>query len=523
MPSSRRLTLAVTATAASFALGGGAAAQAAPIPGATTGPSTTKNPYVIPVAPGVETKSLLTVGDLPARNGYRMVGIPDGLGAFRSGRNLDVYMNQELTAGAGVVRRHGQKGAFVSHLTLDSRTLEVKEGSDLINPTVRFWDYASQTYRSTPSSGGVNPRNPLDTFAAAAPAFARFCSGTLAAVGTFRARFSGRGFDGRIYFGNEENGDNGRSFAITDDGQAQQLPRLGQFSWENTVPAENRSNRTTVIGDEDGADGQLWMYYGTKRRTGSAFDRAGLTNGVLNVIDAVDETVSTDAQFRAKYGKGVSAEVDLSNVDWDQSGAAANREAKAEGLSLNRIEDGTWDPENPNDYYFLTTEGGATTPDPGTTIPRDGGGLWRLRLEDVDEPELGGTLTLLLDGTEAPYLSKPDNVTIDEDGNLLIQEDPGANAHVARIVAYDIQSGRRGVLATFDPALFAPATPGASNAVITTDEESSGIIDVSDELGRNTFLFDAQVHKANPDPELVEEGQLLTMQVRNFNRVYNLG
>jgi len=519
MPS-RRHTFAVAVTAASLVAAGGAPAQAAP--STKNGPSTTKKPYVIPVAEDVTTTSLLTVGDKPATNGYRMVGIPDGLGAFRDGRDLQVFMTHELRDTAGVTRRHGQKGAFVSQMTVDRRTLEVRKGADLINPGVRFWDYPSQTYGTMSSTGGLNPRDPADTFVAQTPAFARFCSATLTALGQLRSRFTNRGYNGRIFFGNEENGNEGRSFGITEDGDAQQLPRLGLFSWENTVPAANRSNRTIVMGNEDGAEGQLWVYSGSKRATGSAFDRAGLTNGALNVLDAVDETVSTDAQLRTKYGKGVPVDVDLANVDWDQSGASANREAKTDGLTLNRIEDGHWDPRRPNDYYFLTTEGGATTPAPGTTIPRDGGGLWRLRVEDVEEPELGGTLTLLLDGSEAPYLSKPDNMTIDDRGNLLIQEDPGGNAHLARIVAYDISSGRRGLLAKFDPALFAPATPGGSNAVLTTDEESSGIIDVSDALGRSTFLFDAQVHKANPDPELVEEGQLLTLEVDDFDDVYDI-
>lgn len=107
--------------------------------GVHIGPSTTKKPYVLPVATGVETTSLLTVGDKPATNGYKMVGIPDGLGAFRAGRNFEVFMNHELQPTAGATRRHGQKGAFVSNMTIDRRTLEVKAGRDLVNPGVRYW------------------------------------------------------------------------------------------------------------------------------------------------------------------------------------------------------------------------------------------------------------------------------------------------------------------------------------------------------------------------------------------------
>ena len=71
-------------TSIAFATLGLGSASAAPGTG-VTGPSTTTAPYVLPVADGVETTSILTVGDEPAdSHGYEMVGIPDGLGASRA-------------------------------------------------------------------------------------------------------------------------------------------------------------------------------------------------------------------------------------------------------------------------------------------------------------------------------------------------------------------------------------------------------------------------------------------------------
>jgi hypothetical protein len=62
------------------------------------GPSTTTEPYMIPSIDGVETVSILTVGD--DVGGYRMAGIPDGLGAFRGKRGeFTLLMNHEITAG----------------------------------------------------------------------------------------------------------------------------------------------------------------------------------------------------------------------------------------------------------------------------------------------------------------------------------------------------------------------------------------------------------------------------------------
>src|SRR5689334_16002616 len=60
------------------------------------GPSTTTEPYLIPTVPGVKFVSILTVGD--NIGGYRMVGIPDGLGLFNSSKSdFTVLMNHEIT------------------------------------------------------------------------------------------------------------------------------------------------------------------------------------------------------------------------------------------------------------------------------------------------------------------------------------------------------------------------------------------------------------------------------------------
>ena len=518
-PRTRRMAAAVAAIS-SLAAGAAVAAPA----GTSRGPSTSTNPYVLPVANGVAIKSLLSVGDSgSASNGYEMVGIPDGLGAFggAGGDRFTLFMNNELTTTAGRVRRHGQQGAFVERLRIDSESLEVEKGRDLINPGVRYWDYPSRTYGSTPSRGGANPREPMDTFVAQMAAFSRFCSGSLTPRGLLYDESTRRGYRKQIYFANEEAGAEGRVFGVTKNGKARQLPRLGLASWENTNVADTRNETTLTIGDEDGSEGQLWVHLGRKLRSGGAFDRAGLTNGGVYVVDLADEAVDSDAEFRAAFGKGKRARFTIGTdeeINWDRSGEHQNEEALARGLSLNRIEDGAFDPRNPDDYYFTTTEGapGSVPGQPGVT--RDGGGLWRLRFDNVRKPKRGGTLELLLDGTEAPALNKPDNMTIDGHGNLLIQEDPGNNAQLARIVAYDIETGRRGVLAEFDPSLFREGAP----RFITQDEESSGIIDAGRMLGRGWFLFDAQIHEANPDPALVEYGQLLAMRVRNFRDVYDI-
>ena len=70
-----------------FKTASAAAALTAAVAAQITGPSTATAPTVLPNASlptgSVSTVSLLTVGD--SIGGYRMVGLPDGMGGFLSG------------------------------------------------------------------------------------------------------------------------------------------------------------------------------------------------------------------------------------------------------------------------------------------------------------------------------------------------------------------------------------------------------------------------------------------------------
>src|SRR5262245_32698379 len=111
-----------------------------------TGPSSSASPYLEATAAGVSFTSIMTVGDSVNNKPdgvtpYRMVGIPDGLGAFDNGDGtFTLLMNHEIpvtvTAGvatpAGTARAHGNAGAFVSMWTIDKATLEVLKVEDLL-------------------------------------------------------------------------------------------------------------------------------------------------------------------------------------------------------------------------------------------------------------------------------------------------------------------------------------------------------------------------------------------------------
>lgn len=258
--SARRMrTWAITLVV--VAAGQSAAAQ-------TTGPSSSESPFLLPVAPGVETVSLLTVGDAPSGSPYRLVGIPDGMGAFDNGDGtFTILLNHELTSSSGVTRAHGATGAFVSRWTVDASTFEIIAGEDLIRE-VFIWNTATRTHEPS-----------------VAERFSRFCSGDLPAESAFYNAATGLGTRELIYTNGEETGSEGQAFAHIasgpNAGRSFDLPRCGKLSFENAVAAPLAGDVTVVVGLDDVTGGQIYVYVGRKTDSGRAIRRAGLTNGFL--------------------------------------------------------------------------------------------------------------------------------------------------------------------------------------------------------------------------------------------------
>jgi hypothetical protein len=75
---------------------------------------------------------------------------------------------------------------------------------------------------------------------------------------------------------------------------------------------------------------------------------------------------------------------------------------------------------------------------------------------------------------------------------------------------YDPKTDQLTLLAQHDPDRFDPTAPAGGEPFLTQDEESSGIIDVTDILGsagQNVYLLDVQAHYPIAG-ELVQGGQL---------------
>jgi len=470
------------------------------------GPSTTTAPYLLPSVAHVRTVAMLTAGN--AVGGYRMAGIPDGLGAFRSGpKEFTLLMNHEITAARpGVVRAHGSNGAFVSRWTIDAETLEVKRGEDL-----------------TPSADHVFLWDPaVSQYARGTTQWQRLCSGDLAAESAYFAH--GAGTRDRIFLNGEEVSD-GRAWARIASGphagEVWQLPRLGRLSFENAVASPHPQERTVVVCTDDGVlstaanasafPSEVYVYVGAKQRRGTTIEQAGLTNGSLFGMTisvnglAVTEESDVFGLGNASTGYVGKGRFGLANLGDVSSHTALQLEQAsiAAGVArLQRCEDGAWDPrpQRRDDFYFVTTASLANNCR-----------LWRLRFDDVEHPEAGGTIEILLRGDEGHKML--DNVTIDRFGRILMDEDPGNSERISKIWLYAIDTRELIQVAAHNPRFFDGAA--ASPDFITLDEESSGLIDAAEILGDGWFLLDVQAHKlaGAADADLVEGGQLLAMFV----------
>jgi RTX calcium-binding nonapeptide repeat (4 copies) len=460
------------------------------------------SPYLVPMdtnaaTPAIDSKvsftPLLTVGDHVGN--YAMAGIPDGLGAFDNGDGtFTVLMNHELNADQGAVHAHGAQGAFVSEWVFDKTTLQVLSGQDLMQ---HVWTYDSTSKDYVDHSAALG--NGI--------AFSRFCSADLPDQGAFYNAATGLGYNGgQLYLNGEESGVEGRSMAHIasgpDAGNSYELAWLGNMAYENVVANPNTGDKTVVGMMDDGQNGQVYFYFGDKKAAGNAVEQAGLTGGHLfgikvedfagNNNNASNSTSPLGADQMSKFSL-----VDLGDVS-GMTGAQIDQASESAGVaSFLRPEDGAWDTISANRFYFVTTN--------AFDQPSQ---LWAVDFADASNPAAGGTIKLLLDGSEGQQML--DNITVNEDGKLILCEDVGNNAHIGKVWEYDPLADSLIPVAQHDPARFAPG----GDFFLTQDEESSGVLDISDILGsesQNAYLIDVQAH-FDLGGSLVQGGQLLVMQ-----------
>ncbi|MES1254171.1 MAG: hypothetical protein ABUS56_01085 [Acidobacteriota bacterium] len=477
-------TLRITLTAAvAIAFAPAAHAQ-------VQGPSTGSTPYVLPLLPGTETISVLTVdntGSTPddiVNVNYGMVGLPDGMGAFDNGDGtFTLLVNHELGDTLGVVRAHGGKGSFVSKWIIKKNTLEVIAGEDLMKQ-VYGWNAATQ--QSNTVTGTFN--------------FNRYCSADLPDVSAFYNAATGLGTQARIFMHGEESGafgwarasvasgpDTGKSYILGKFNLSTNGSGLtGVGGWENLLANPFPQDKTLVIGNNDGGTGimnnSLAVYVGTKTNSGSEADRAGLTNGTLKFVVVAGNPV--------EIVNNTTRATNIANgTRFSLSGTAST--------TFSRPEDGEWNPLNPREFYFVTTDRLDQVSD-GLGAQVGQTRLWRLTFDDLTNPDAGGKIDLLINGrtVNGQKVNMFDNITVNKvTGRVILLEDVGGAEHNGKAWEYDPATDSLTIIAKHDAARFgdrANGTTKAATAPFTNDEEMSGVIDIT------AIMAGGALHKGNP-------------------------
>ena len=486
--------------------------------------ATSVKPYVEPVGGDYEVKALFSADDkVPLLGGesgqqYRMVGIPDGLGARPNGDGTSaLYMNHELGYTAlsePVVGGPKNRGAIVSQWILDEdgdpvagrRAYDsVYDGDELLGPAPVVGNEAQM-----PSQ------------------FARFCSGFLAGPG--------QGFDRWIYLTNEEDasastfdGLGGLSVAIFDN-ELHTLPALGRYSKENTVVQPGHGKRTVIFSFEDGPatlDNQLYMYVGEKDRSAraSVLERNGLVDGKVYVFRALDPAMNSERTFTS--GSVTGEWVEIPNAD-ELTAEELEAASDAVGaMTFVRPEDGAFNPNNRNEVFFDTT-GSSSGADDGVN---ELGRLYSLRLHPGNPLGPAGLSivynadTIVAAGGDIAI--SPDNLDlsrrhlmINEDGTTESRAVMAAKGRDGSIWRFDLDKGpvhAVGVDAATATRVAQLDPPGRDGVAVGPGVwETSGIIDASTLFGRDTWISDVQAHPPTTAPGgstvTVEDGQLFLMR-----------
>lgn len=443
---------------------------------------TSTAPYLTVADPVNDSvKAIVTTGDMIGD--YKFARIPDGIGAYKTGQTLNVFVNHELNDGT-----NHEGFAKVSNLKLD------QEGA-IIN--AEFVIDGSELYE-------------------------RLCSSSLV---------EGYGFDHPVYFTNEEVED-GIVVAINGrNGKVIEMPWLGKFSHENTIHVPyffESTGKTVVLSFEDGdaTESEVYMYV--------AGSPEGLLegNGQLYVF-GTDDPVTYNTWDDIYYSTGAVSGT-FKPVTWDhatQNEGDLHSEATSAGaFQFIRPEDGAMDKRVGSENILYMADTGNNVDENGLAIPIGSNGqswergrIYSFAFTDSSDPTKA-EFQVIMDGNDpvAPgydvdlslAMSNPDNIDTSEN-SLMIQEDRIGATRSSPTEPYEMTNNAKIIrvdLSTIDAGaavmeLVAYNNQDADQAALHGNWESSGVLDVSEMYGEGTWLVTVQAHS------LQEDGQLLLLTV----------
>ncbi len=429
-----------------------------------------------------EIEALATVGDVLPGSGQVMAPIPDGIGVYGGGRHLTLLLNHELGAG-------GVGGQFpfsrVSKFTIDTRNLGILDHEYVVD--------GSEGFERLCSAAWVDARD---------------------------------GFPGGAFFTGEEV-DDGRQFAIDRQGRVTEMTGVGRYAHENQISVPGFPGHVVLLNFDDnggrgvgraGATSELYMY--VARNANQALRSQGdLYVFAADDADALPNDLVPGESLR---GRWVRVPQEIAG-DFE---ALEEYVDEVKAFPFIRLEDGFYDkrPGAAPAAYFYDT-GRSSITDPQTGLPIDPwGSIYRIDFENPRDPAGAAATLRLLARSSGPgtpgaeMWASPDNGDMNEEGVVMLQEDPANGPWLRRPGIWKFQLTTDGGLADPDGTMIVelvdPFQPDNPAAVF--GNESSGIVDVSEWFGRGAWIFDTQSHDT-PVPSLglsEENGQLIYMKLR---------
>ncbi|GBL44062.1 hypothetical protein EMGBD4_15610 [Verrucomicrobiota bacterium] len=246
----------------------------------------------------------------------------------------------------------------------------------------------------------------------------------------------------------EEIGSEGRAFAWVstgaDKGKVYELPHLGRYSNENLLAnpylTGSAANKTIVAGNEDSTPGQVYLWVGNKSNTGTAIERAGLTNGVLYGVKVTNGgsnyangAVPASRPAPSRHLRPCRPDLLYQQLGSTPGAGLQTTSTTAGVTEFARPEDGAW--LSASTYVFATT-GASIIPTSGMTGVTQTARLYKLVFSNTSDFTLGGNISLIVDsanlrGRDGDLARSFDNLTVGNDGLIYVQEDPGNVAYVA--------------------------------------------------------------------------------------------